>query len=99
MGAKQAFKLFKIRVAAAGVRKRLLVFPCRKELLDAIPVSKERFPLWFRLDRCGRSRSIAVNPQFGKTWGAISLIQHPSDFVLVCSLWLAPIRHNERRRQ
>src|ERR1700731_1526567 len=71
MCAKEAFELFKVGVAAAGVGKRLLLFPSCKELLHSIPIAKEGVPLSFRQERRGRSGTIAINPQFRKTGSAI----------------------------
>src|ERR1700688_3503572 len=95
MGTEQAFKFFQIRVAAAGFGKHFLIFQSRKELLDRIQLAKERFPLWLRQDRDRRHRSIAVNPQLGKTGRAIQLIQHPAYLVFVYGFWLTPVRHDK----
>ncbi len=98
MGTEKSFEFFEIGVGAAGLRKCFVAFPSRKELLDPIPFAKERLSLWLRLLRRRRSGTVPVDPEFGKARGAIQLIEHPGDFILIGGLWLAAIRHNKGRR-
>src|SRR5271157_4132646 len=97
MLAKQILEILKVRIVTAGFGKRTLLFPCRIKLLNCIPLSKECFPVLFRLSRRAGSRSISVYAQLWESWRSIYLIQHPGDFVFVGGLRLAAVRHDECR--